>query len=91
MCDIQMNMCVLSLQSESKWKQLSALAVAKNDFGLVQECMLKAQDYSGLLLVATSSGDAAMLEKLAQMTSEKGHNNVAFLAYFLLGRYLCIY
>lgn len=55
--------------------------------------MLKAQDYSGLLLVATSSGDATMLERLAQMTSEKGHNNVAFLAYFLLGRsvYLCIY
>ena len=79
------------LQSESKWKLLSSLAVAKNDFGLVQECMLKAQDYSGLLLVATSSGDATMLERLAQMTSEKGHNNVAFLAYFLLGRYLCIY
>ena len=72
---------------------MSSLAVAKNDFSLVQECMLKAQDYSGLLLVATSSGDASMLERLAQMTSEKGHNNVAFLAYFLLGRcvYICVF
>ena len=48
--------------------------------------MLRAQDYSGLLLVATSTGDASMLERLAQMTSEKGQNNIAFLAYFLLGR-----
>ncbi|XP_065890389.1 coatomer subunit beta'-like [Dysidea avara] len=74
------------LDSESKWKQLSSLAVAKNEFTLVQECMLRAQDYSGLLLVATSTGDASMLERLAQMTSEKGQNNIAFLAYFLLGR-----
>lgn len=65
--------------------------MAKNEFSLVQECMLKAQDYSGLLLVATSSGDASMLERLAQMTSDKGHNNVAFLAYFLLGRYIFSY
>ena len=43
-------------QSEHKWKQLAALALNKCQFGLAQECLHHAQDYGGLLLLATSAG-----------------------------------
>ena len=43
-------------QSEHKWKQLAELATAKSEFVLAQECLHRAQDFGGLLLLATSSG-----------------------------------
>ena len=48
--------------------------------------MINAQDFGGLLLLATSAGDADMILRLAETSAQKGKNNVAFLAYFLLGR-----
>jgi coatomer subunit beta' len=42
--------------SEQKWKQLAELATAESKFGLAQECLHKAQDFGGLLLLATSAG-----------------------------------
>lgn len=42
--------------SQQKWRQLAELATSKNNFILAQECLQKAQDYGGLLLLATSSG-----------------------------------
>ena len=44
-------------QSEHKWKQLAELATAKSEFVLAQECLHRAQDFGGLLLLATSSGN----------------------------------
>merc|ERR1712004_146538 len=72
-------------QSEEKWKQLADLATAKSQFVLAQECLHRAQDFGGLLLLATSSGNADMVAKLGETASEAGKNNVAFLSYFLLG------
>ena len=73
-------------QSEQKWKQLAELATAKSQFGLAQECLHHAQDYGGLLLLATASGNADMVGKLAQGAEEKGWTNVAFLTFFLQGK-----
>lgn len=42
--------------SSQKWRQLSELATAQGDLDLAQECLHQAQDYGGLLLLATSSG-----------------------------------
>lgn len=42
--------------SPQKWRQLSELATAQADLELAQECLHQAQDYGGLLLLATSSG-----------------------------------
>ena len=39
----------------------------------------------GLLLLATSSGDANMVAKLGETATQSGKNNVAFLSHFLLG------
>lgn len=74
------------LQSEQKWKQLAELATTKCQFSLAQECLHHAQDYGGLLLLATASGNTGMVGKLAEGAERDGKTNVAFLTYFLQGR-----
>ena len=69
-----------------KWKQLAELAMAKCQFGLALECLHHAHDFGGLLLLATSAGDAGTVDKLTQLSTSEGHNNIAFMANFLLGR-----
>ena len=64
--------------------------MSKCQFGLALECLHHAKDYSGLLLLATSAGDAQTLERLADITTTDGKNNISFTANFLLGRYLCL-
>lgn len=76
----------LEAESEHKWKQLAELATSKCHFSLAQECLHHAQDYGGLLLLATASGNARMVGKLAEGADEDGKTNVAFLAYFMQGR-----
>nr|XP_061797885.1 coatomer subunit beta'-like isoform X3 [Nerophis lumbriciformis] len=73
-------------ESEQKWKQLAELAISKCQFGLAQECLHHAQDYGGLLLLATASGNATMVGKLAEGAERDGKNNVAFITYFLQGK-----
>ncbi|EPY76782.1 coatomer protein complex, subunit beta 2 (beta prime)-like protein [Camelus ferus] len=73
-------------ESEQKWKQLAELAISKCQFGLAQECLHHAQDYGGLLLLATASGNASMVNKLAEGAERDGKNNVAFMSYFLQGK-----
>uniref|UniRef100_A0A673A7X0 Coatomer subunit beta' n=2 Tax=Sphaeramia orbicularis TaxID=375764 RepID=A0A673A7X0_9TELE len=76
----------LEAESEHKWKQLAELATTKCQFSLAQECLHHAQDYGGLLLLATASGNADMVGKLAEGADRDGKTNVAFLTYFLQGR-----
>uniref|UniRef100_A0A4W3JN27 Coatomer subunit beta' n=1 Tax=Callorhinchus milii TaxID=7868 RepID=A0A4W3JN27_CALMI len=73
-------------ESEQKWKQLAELAISKCQFALAQECLHHAQDYGGLLLLATASGNAAMVDKLAEVVEKDGKNNVAFMTYFMQGK-----
>jgi len=73
-------------QSEQKWKQLAELAVRHCEFGLAQECLRKAQDFGGLLLLASSSGNRDMVKALGEDASKAGQNNVAFLSAFIMGR-----
>merc|ERR1712142_866474 len=49
-------------ESEQKWKQLAELATSKCDFKLAQECLHQAQDFGGLLLLASASGNAEWSE-----------------------------
>lgn len=73
-------------ESELKWKQLAELAISKCQFSLAQECLHHAQDYGGLLLLATASGNAPMVDKLAEVVEKDGKNNVAFMTYFMQGK-----
>lgn len=68
-----------------KWSQLGELAASSNNLSLAKECMQRAQDFGGLLLVATSTGDAELVRKLGEDTLKEGKNNISFLSYFLLG------
>ncbi|XP_056139515.1 coatomer subunit beta'-like [Lampris incognitus] len=76
----------MEAESEQKWKQLAELATVKCQFSLAQECLHHAQDYGGLLLLATASGNASMVGKLADAAERDGKTNVAFLSYFLQGK-----
>lgn len=76
----------LEAESEHKWKQLAELATAKCQLSLAQECLHQAQDYGGLLLLATTSGNVEMVGKLAEGAEKDGKTNVAFLTYFMQGR-----
>lgn len=71
--------------SQQKWRQLAALATQKGKLRLAQECLHHAQDFGGLLLLATSTGNAGMIEKLGQAADDSGKNNISFLSNFLLG------
>jgi len=73
-------------EAEQKWKQLAELATSKCQFGLAQECLHQAEDFGGLLLLASSAGNADMVYKLGETAEKSGQNNVAFLSYFVLGK-----
>jgi len=72
-------------QSEHKWKQLADIATSKCQFDLAHECLHKAQDFGGLLLLATASGNAENVRRLGDDAVGAGMNNVAFLTRFLSG------
>lgn len=55
-------------------------------FDLAEKSFNSAEDLSGLLLLHTSTGNAEGLLNLAKVATEKGRNNIAFIAYFLLRR-----
>lgn len=78
---------VLARESENpqKWSQLAEVATSKNKFDLVKECLYRANDFGGLLLLATSTGDGEMLKNLGQSGSDQGKHNISFLSMFLLG------
>jgi coatomer subunit beta' len=52
---------------QQKWRQLASLATQQGKLHLVQECLHKAEDFAGLLLLATSTGNADMVEKLGNI------------------------
>ncbi|XP_026280347.1 coatomer subunit beta' [Frankliniella occidentalis] len=71
--------------AQQKWRQLSELALNMGQLELAQECLHHAQDYGGLLLLATSSGNASVMKQVAETADDLGKNNVSFLSYFMLG------
>jgi len=74
------------VQSESKWKQLGELAMSSGKLDMAEECLKRAMDLSGLLLLYSSLGDAEGISQLASLAKEQGKNNVAFLCLFMLGK-----
>lgn len=71
--------------SEPKWKQLGDLALLSGNLVLAEECLVRASDMPGLLLLYTSTGHAEGVEKLAELARKKGKLNIAFLCSFLRG------
>jgi len=71
---------------EEKWKQLADLAMQAWDFDLAEQCLIKARDLSGLLLLYSASGNAQGIERLHKDSIEAGQDNLAFLCLLKLGR-----
>lgn len=55
-------------------------------FEMAEECLKHAKDFSGMLLLYSSIGDAEGISTLASLSKEQGKNNVAFLCLFMLGK-----
>mmetsp|Transcript_31249 Transcript_31249/g.69528 ORF Transcript_31249/g.69528 Transcript_31249/m.69528 type:complete len:1001 (-) Transcript_31249:4758-7760(-) len=74
------------LDSEPKWKQLGELAMSSGQLEVAEDCLRRAKDYSGLMLLYSARSDTAGMVALASEAQGAGKHNVAFLALFLLGR-----
>ena len=75
---------LLQSESEQKWRQLGDLSLADFDLPLAEECFVRADDWSSLLLLHTSSGNVDGMAALAERAGRAGRFNVAFIANFLL-------
>lgn len=53
---------------------------------VAKDCLARAKDLSGLLLLHTATGSAAGMDMLVSAAQDQGKHNVQFLAAFLLGR-----
>ena len=53
---------------------------------MARDCLTRAKDLSGLLLLHTATGSAPGMQALVGASAEQGKHNVEFLAAFLLGR-----
>ena len=71
--------------SEPKWKQLGDLALLSGNLVLAEECLVRASDMPGLLLLYSSTGHAEGIERLSELARKKGKLNIAFLCSFLRG------
>ncbi|KAK9723079.1 Coatomer subunit beta' [Basidiobolus ranarum] len=89
---LQLNRLELALEiakqteSESRWRTLGDVALNNWRFNLAEECLKKANDLSGLLLMYTSCGNAEGMKELAQKALDEGKNNIAFSCYWSLGQ-----
>ncbi|KAI8369331.1 coatomer WD associated region-domain-containing protein [Radiomyces spectabilis] len=73
------------VNNEPKWRALADVAMAAWKFDLAEECLIKAQDLSGLLLYYTANGNRKGMREVADQAVEQGKNNIAFSALFQLG------
>jgi len=73
------------IESDQKWTQLADLATESGNLEMAQECLHKAQNFGGLLLLATTMGNGEMIAKLGASSLGCAKNNVAFLSFFIRG------
>jgi len=70
---------------ESKWKHVGDAALAVWNLVLAEECFEKAKDLGSLLLLYTSTGSRAGLERLSSHARGVCENNIAFTCQLALG------
>lgn len=71
--------------TEHKYKTVGDAAMAGWDLKTAEEMYVLAKDIGSLLLLYTSSEDAAKLSELAKQAEDAGSNNVAFAALWSAG------
>ncbi|KAI1733138.1 coatomer WD associated region domain-containing protein [Ditylenchus destructor] len=73
------------VDSEEKWKQVAQIATLKSELSFAGECLSKAHDYGGLLLLASCAGNSKLMNQLANDSYSSGQHNVSFISSLLLG------
>ena len=74
-----------STDTQSKWKRLSDAALKDTNLELCEAASIASNDYSGLLLFYSATGNFAGMERLAKLATDGGKTNVAFMANLLTG------
>ena len=62
------------VDTEVKWKTVGDFAMVAWKLGLAEECLERANDLSGLLLLHTSGGNATGIRKVADLARKFQHN-----------------
>uniref|UniRef100_A0A7S1KUN6 Coatomer subunit beta' n=1 Tax=Percolomonas cosmopolitus TaxID=63605 RepID=A0A7S1KUN6_9EUKA len=70
-------------QSEQKWRQVGGIALSECKFELAEKCMKQGKDFSGLLLLYSSTGDREGMKYLSEVTRQEGKNNITLVANLL--------
>jgi len=70
----------------AKWKRLSDAALKQNNFTLTEAASIASDDFSGLLLLYSATGNLKGVEELATLATKARKINVAFVANLLLGK-----
>ncbi|KAG7388599.1 Coatomer subunit beta' [Phytophthora pseudosyringae] len=76
----------IDIETQHKWKQLGDLALNDCQLALAEDCALRADDFSLLLILYTSRGDKDGLVRLAGLAREKRRYNIAFICRLMLGK-----
>ncbi|EGF82956.1 hypothetical protein BATDEDRAFT_18190 [Batrachochytrium dendrobatidis JAM81] len=71
---------------DQKWKTIGDAALSAWKVSISKECLHRARDFEGLLMIYQTSGNATGLAELATMAVEAGSNNIAFVCFLLLGQ-----
>jgi len=74
-----------STDTQTKWKRLSDAALKDTNLELCEAASIASNDYSGLLLFYSATGNYAGMERLAKLATDGGKTNVAFMANMLTG------
>nr|ACD37566.1 beta prime coatomer protein complex subunit [Philodina roseola] len=76
----------LEFDNEQKWLQLSDAATKLGEFSLVQQCLIRAQSYGSLLLLASANSDKQLMSSIGDQSRKSSQFNVAFISNFVLGK-----
>jgi coatomer subunit beta' len=74
-----------STDTQTKWKRLSDAALKNTNLDLCEAASIASNDYSGLLLFYSATGNFAGMERLAKLATAGNKTNVAFVANILTG------
>ena len=83
--DIAMRKHASGVEVTSKWRQLGDLALGECNVDMAEECMAKANDLGGLVLLYSSLGKREGIVATAKRAAAEGKNNIAFMCFFLSG------
>mmetsp|Transcript_1711 Transcript_1711/g.2354 ORF Transcript_1711/g.2354 Transcript_1711/m.2354 type:complete len:969 (+) Transcript_1711:161-3067(+) len=74
-----------STDTMTKWKRLSDSALKDTNLELCEAASIASNDFPGLLLLYSATGNLEGMEQLATLAQDGGKTNVAFIAYLLTG------